>query len=156
MDTRPWTQAEIDRWAHNRRPHEREAVPQPGERVLLREEDFGPAVPAVVVAVQDMSSPHDHWNRHGGTEHLRGPGQPDQNVWEPAADGWRMKDDPWPWVHVRVIRTGEDGSDLHDDDGNLVLAAPRWCREARVRGSAGWLREGSRAHTGDFAERPPR
>lgn len=150
-----WAPAEIDRWAHSRRPDEREKVPWIGERVLFREHEHGPAVPALVHDVQDMTgTPHNHWHRHGNIEHLRGPGQPDVNVWEPhpAGQGWVLKADPWPWVHIREIRTGDDGTDLRDEDGNLILAAPRWCREARVRGSAGWLREGSRAHTGNYEE----
>jgi hypothetical protein len=142
---RPHTPEEIRRWAHGRQPHEREPVPAAGERVLFREVQFGPAVPAVVAAVQDTTGPHDHWNRHGGLEALRGPGQPDVNVWryDEERRDWVLLDDPWPWVQVQVITgTGEDG--------NPVLAQPRWCREARVRGSAGWLREGSRAHTGRY------
>jgi hypothetical protein len=146
-DRRPYTRAEIDRWTEQRRPHEREEIPAIGERLLLREVNFGEEKPAIVVAVQDMSSPHDHWNRHGGLEHLRGAGIPDVNVWrwDETRGEHVLHPDPWPWVQVQVI-TGEDG------DGNPVLAAPRWCREARVRGSAGWLRPGSRAHTGRYEE----
>ena len=145
MDTRPHTPEEIRRWAWQRRPGEREPVPEPGERVLLRETDFGEAVPAVVTAVQDLSSPHDHWTRHGGLEARRGPGIPDPNVWR--WDGQRqayiLRDDPWAWVQAAAVR-GEDAA------GRPVLGSPRWCREARVRGSTGWLREGSRAHTGNY------
>jgi hypothetical protein len=151
---RPYTRAEIDRWTGQRRPHEREPVPQPGERLLLREVPFGEAVPAVVADVQDMSSPHDHWNRHGGLEAARGPGQPDVNVWawDEEHRSWRLRDDPWPWVQVQVIAQDSRGNDLRGPGGELMLGAPRWCREARVRGSAGWLREGSRAHTGRYEE----
>lgn len=177
MDTRPHTRQEIGRWAHGRQPHEREPVPAVGERLLLREADFAEPVPAVVTAVQDMSSPHDHWNRYGGLEAARGPGVPDQNVWnelEQCPNGhWQpsgsdhcmtcgtwipdfapvrheMKDDPWPWVQVAPVRLTDDGRDQLDADGNPVTGPPRWCREARVRGSAGWLRTGSRAHTGNY------
>lgn len=145
MDTRPHTPQEISRWARERRPHEREPLPDVGERLLVREADFAEPRPAVVVAVQDLSSPHDHWHRHGDLERTRGPGQPDPNVWryvEPH--GHVLLEDPWPWVQVRAVL----------GDGPDDLAAPRWCREARVRGSTGWLREGSRAHTGDYAETP--
>lgn len=147
MDTRPHTPQEIRRWAWHRLPDEREAVPEPGERLLFRETDFGGTVPAVVTAVQDLSSPHDHWTRNGGLEAQRGPGTPDVHVWryDETRGQHVMLDDPWPWVHLQVI-TG------HDGDGAEILAAPRWCREARVRGSAGWLREGSRAHAGNFTE----
>lgn len=144
-DMRPHTPAEIRRWAHQRAPAEREEPPQPGERLLFREAAFGPAVPAVVAAVQDLAVPGDHWNQHGDLVQHLGPGVPDPTVWahDDAARAWRLHDDPWPWVHLQVI-TGQD------DDGADVLAAPRWCKEARVRGSAGWLREGSRAHTGNY------
>jgi len=163
-DIRPHTPQEIRRWAHERRPHEREALPAAGERLLFRERNFGPAVPAVVVAVQDLETPADHWNQHGGLLAERGPGMPDPAVWaqeyqrdaagnlvcdadgDPVPTGrFFLHDDPWPWVHVQVITgTGEDGEP--------ILAPPRWCKEARVRGSAGWLREGSRAHAGNYRE----
>jgi hypothetical protein len=141
VDTRSHTPQEIKRWAFERRPHEREAAPEVGERLLVREALFAAPRPAVVAAVQDMSSPHDHWHRHGDLERDRGPGMPDPNVWRhDERQGYVLLDDPWPWVQARVILgPGEDD-----------LAAPRWCREARVRGSAGWLREGSRAHTGNY------
>lgn len=164
MDTRPHSPQEVRRWAHERRPHEREAVPVPGERLLLREADFGEPVPAVVAAVQDLTVPGDHWAQHGGLVATRGPGQPDPTVWaqeyqrdaagnliydadgDPVPTGrWLPHHDPWPWVHVQVI-TGTG------DDGEPVLAPPRWCKEARVRGSGGWLRHGSRAHTGNYEE----
>jgi hypothetical protein len=169
MDMRPWTKTEIERWAHGRLPHEREPVPAAGDRVLLREEHFGEPVPAVVTAVEDMSSPHNHWHRHGDLEAERGPGLPDPNVWhdhparpptgelrcvlcdeDPHLNGVLFNRDPWPWVRAAVIRTDEDGNELHGEDGELLTATPRWCREARVRGSAGWMREGSRAHTGRY------
>jgi len=152
MDNRPYTRQEIERWTERRMPHEREELPVPGERLLFREVNFGETQPAIVTAVMDMTSPHDHWNRHGGLERTRGPGEPDVHVWryDEQRHAHVMLDDPWPWVQVSVIRTSEDGSDLLDEDGKPVLAAPRWCREARVRGSAGWLREGSRAHTGRY------
>lgn len=143
-DMRPHGPQEVRRWAHERRPHEREPVPQPGERLLLREEDFGPAVPAIVAAVQDLATPGDHWRQHGGLVAARGPGVPDPTVWAHDDAGWRLRDDPWPWVHVQVI--------LGEDDAGPALAPPRWCKEARVRGSAGWLREGSRAHHGRYEE----
>lgn len=149
---RPHTPEEVRRWTRERRPHEREPVPERGERLLFRQDTFAPAIPAIVTDVMDMSSPHAHWNRHGGTEHLRGPGQPDVHVWryDEAARSFALLDDPWPWVQVAEVRTDENGRDLLDGEGKPLLASPRWCREARVRGSAGWLREGSRAHTGNY------
>ncbi len=100
----------------------------------------------------DMSSPHDHWTRHGALERAQGPGEPDPHVWRYDEDSRAhvMLDDPWPWVQVQVVRQDEHGDDLRDGDGNVVLDSPRWCREARVRGSGGWMRHGSRAHTRNY------
>jgi hypothetical protein len=162
-DMRPHTPQEVKRWAHGRRPHERERPPEPGERLLLREADFADPVPAIVAAVQDLTTPGDHWRQHGQLVQRLGPGMPDPSVWTPEyqrdaagnliydADGdpvptgrWLPHDDPWPWVHVQVI--------VHEGGGPPDLAPPRWCKEARVRGSAGWMRPGSRAHTGNYEE----
>ena len=144
---RPHTPQEVRRWAHERQPHERETAPEPGERLLFREAEHGEAVPAIVAAVQDMTAPGDHWRQHGGLAERLGAGLPDPTVWafDEASGRHRLHDDPWPWVQVQVI-TGTG------DDGEPLLAPPRWCKEARVRGSAGWLREGSRAHTGNYRE----
>jgi hypothetical protein len=147
-DTVQWpSPEEIRRWAHRRRPHEREAVPQPGERLLFREREFGEAAPAVVADVQDMDTPGDHWTPPGGLPGHQGP--PDLNVWEPELDGrgqpsgrYRLKEDPWPWVAVQPVITAQDGTE--------TLGVPRWTKESRVRGSAGWLRAGTRAHTGRY------
>ena len=147
MDTSPHTPAEVRRWAHQRRPQEREKPPAVGERVLLRETDFAEPVPAVVAAVQDLETPGDHWRQHGQLTGRMGQGMPDPSVWayDEGARRHRLHDDPWPWAHVQVI-TGTG------DDGEPLLAPPRWCKEARVRGSQGWMREGSRAHTGNYEE----
>jgi hypothetical protein len=97
-------------------------------------------------------TPHDHWNRHGGLEETRGPGLPDPGVWrwDENERCYALAGDPWPWVQVREVILGARGRVLRDDDGEPLLGQPRWCKEARVRGSAGWLRKGSRAHTGNY------
>jgi hypothetical protein len=142
---RPHTPQEVRRWAHERQPHEREAVPDIGERVLLREADFADPVPAIVAAVQDLTTPGDHWRQHGQQVDQLGPGVPDPSVWaHDDASGWRLAADPWPYVQVQVI--------THEGGGPPDLAPPRWCKEARVRGSAGWMRPGSRAATGNYEE----
>lgn len=146
LDMSAHTPAEIRRWAHERRPAEREAPPQPGERLLLRQAEFAEPVTAVVLEVQDMATPASHWRQHGDRVAAEGPGQPDPTVWVP--DGprrWRLHDDPWPWARVQVV-IGQRA------DGSDILGDKRWCKEARVRGSGGWLREGSRAHTGNYEE----
>lgn len=142
----PYTPQEVRRWAHRRRPHEREAPPEISERLLFRGREHGPTVAAIVFDVQGMTAPAEHWVQHGGRIDELGPGTPDPTVWvHDPATGWRLHDDPWPWVQLQVILR-------QDDEGSDVLADPQWCKEARVRGSAGWLREGSRAHTGNYEE----
>lgn len=114
------TDAEVKRWAWERRPGEREPVPHVGEHVLFRPEDWAEPVPAVVTAVQDMRR---HNDGHGG-------GDPDPHVWDEYG---LPRPDPWPWVTMRI------GDDPHS--GREVKS-----KEARARGSAGWLRPGSRWH----------
>lgn len=123
----PVTAAEIRRWCWHREAHEREPAPVIGERVLFRYYDWQPPVPATVTGVQDMTGvPNDGW---GGTD-------PDPHVWDVLpgttvlAGG--LRPDPWPWVEMA---TG---------DGTAVK-----CKEARVRGGAGWLRPGSRWDTSE-------
>jgi hypothetical protein len=85
----------------------------------------------VITSVQDMTVP---LCANGGTEH-----PPDVHVWAhpdplmPVAS-WTHprvraeltpKPDPWPRVQLRL------------DDGGTAT-----CRESRVRGAPGWLREG--------------
>lgn len=144
MDDRPRSPREVRRWARERRPAEREAPPLAGERLLFRQSEFGPVIPVITMAVQDLARPGDHWRQHGDLERFHGPGEPDPSVWEwDEAEGrYRLHPDPWPWVQVQ-----EAGA-----DGRPLPSPPRWCREARVRGSAGWMREGSRAHTGHYGE----
>ena len=133
-DTSPPTDLEVERWARRRLQDERESIPEPGERVLFRAVQFGDVGPALVDLVQDTEEPGDHW----GSTRI-----PDVNVWRVNEHGRHvLTDDPWPWVRVSPVQIADDGSE--------VLTPPRWCKEARVRGSAGWLRAGSRAHTGDY------
>jgi hypothetical protein len=119
----PRTPDEVRRWAHQRREGEREPLPHVGERVLFRPGDWEPAVPAVVVAVQDLTPPQ--------ASDAYGPGG-DANVWLPHPETGQLvvRPDPWPRVTLRT------------DDGREFL-----CREARVRGAPGWLRPGSRFDT---------
>lgn len=111
------TGAESKRWAWHRQPDEREDPPQPGDVVLFRTEEWASPVPAVVTEVQNMIR---HNDGHGGSH-------PDPHVWD---ENGLLRPDPWPWV---TLRLGDDGT------GREVRS-----KEARVRGSAGWLRPGSR------------
>ena len=128
-DQPPWDDGEI-RCARERPAAQRTAAPQVGERVLFRREHWGPEVPAVITAVQDMTVPTD---ANGGDD------VPDVHVW--AHPDPQMP--PASWQHPRVR-------------GELVLTADPWprvalqlasggretCRESRVRGACGWLRAG--------------
>jgi hypothetical protein len=115
----PVTVEEIRRSCWHRGPAEREPAPRVGERLLLRRRDWATPEPATVAAVQDMDMPGDGW---GGPD-------PDPHVWDGAG---KLLPDPWPWIT------------LTPDTGP---ATPVTCKEARVRGGAGWLRPGSRWDT---------
>jgi hypothetical protein len=126
-DQPPWTQDET-RTARVRPEVRRTALPFAGERVLYRAAAWGPEVPAVITAVQDMEVPGDA-NGGGDIADLHVWEHPDPQV--PAAS-WahprvrgelRLTADPWPRVTL--------------DLGGGRSAA---CREARVRGAPGWLR----------------
>lgn len=116
IDTRlvPYDQAEVA-WARSRPPQHRVATPAVGEMVRYRHEAWGEPVEALVVAVQD---PQD---------------QSDPNLWRIARDGHGAPlaldgmpvivpvEDPWPLLTLEC-RYGRPVT-----------------REARLRGSAGWL-----------------
>jgi hypothetical protein len=118
----PRTPEEVERWAWEREPEEREDHPRPGEHVLVRTEEWAEPVPAVVIEVQDIVRPNDGHGSHYA---------PDPNVWHPVTGD--LHPDPWPWVTVRLGHDPGSGREMK-------------VKEARVRGSAGWLRPGSRWH----------
>jgi hypothetical protein len=127
----PWTRDEA--LGAQERPAARRAPPPvAGERVLFRATAWGPAVPATVTWVQDMTEP---LCPNGGTEHC-----PDVYLWrhpdpEVPRESWihprvrgelELRPDPWPRAGLEL-------------DGGGTAA----CRESRVRGAPGWLREGT-------------
>jgi len=99
-----------------------------GEYVLFRPRDWQAPVPAVVAEVQDITRVNDGHGAYG-RQHDKEDGRVDPHVWrwDENQQSWVLRDDPWPWVIVEL----EDGRQLKS-------------KEARVRGSAGWLRPGSR------------
>jgi len=111
----PYTRDEIN-WAHRRPAPHRTPLPSIGDEVLYRHDSFGEVQPATVVWMQsldDMADPH---------------------LWQVQADGsgapillegkhvLQRRFDPWPLLHLRLV-------------GGIVAET----REARLRGSPGWL-----------------
>jgi hypothetical protein len=106
-------------WALNRPPHHRTPVPTVGERVCYRHHEWGEVTHAQVLAVQDPTDPasyRDHYLWHVLVDEARLPihDGAGNRVLTPAPD-------PWPTL---TLATGW---------------GHRMTREARVRGSAGWL-----------------
>ena len=111
----PYTQDEIN-WAHRRPGPERTQLPEIGDEVMYRHDSFGPVVQAEVVWIQsleDFADPH-LWQV-----------QTDSGGNPVLLDGKHVlmqRFDPWPLVHLRLA-------------GGAVAET----REARLRGSPGWL-----------------
>lgn len=115
-------------WARRRPASERTQIPAPGEMVGLRLAPGGPVTHAQVVSV-GMQPPAA----------TRPQDELDHNVWryklshdrrpiDRDAAGNReveLVDDPWPTLRVRTL------------EGPAMIVE---CREARLPGSAGWLR----------------
>jgi hypothetical protein len=126
----PWTKDEVT-GAQCRPEAQRTPLPQAGERVLFRRREWEDPVPATITSVQDMTVP---LCANGSTEFPA-----DVYVWEhpdpavpvaswthPRARGeLGLRADPWPRVRLEL------------DGGGAET-----CRESRVRGAPGWLREG--------------
>ncbi len=114
----PWERIEVT-WANNRPHHERPATPVIGERVWYRHDEWSPDV--ILVTVLDVQPADD---------------MDDPNLWRIIRDAYgqpildagvpRRAPHPDPWPEIMFRRA--EGSD------RLTCA-----REARLRGSAGWL-----------------
>jgi hypothetical protein len=120
-------------YAHNRDPAERTPFPRAGDRVLFRADMWQrePPVPAVVLLVETWDDPQPvaRWDGiSDGTECMWRvvkdlAGRPVVDVERGAERIRRVRvEDPWPFVRLRL------------DSGAL-----RDTREARLRGSPGWL-----------------
>jgi len=115
----PWEQIE-SAWARNRPLTERPAIPSVGDLVCYRHNEWSPEVEQIqVLEVQDAGDRADpnlwHTVRDiNGAVLLAADGTP---ATEPVAD-------PWPWLLFR-----------RDPLSTRLTMA----REARLRGSAGWL-----------------
>lgn len=121
QDTRliPWAQWEVD-WAHRRPAEHRTPLPAAGDEVRYRHDGWGPVWPAEVHWVQpfdDLDDPH-LWNIE-----LDGVGGA---VLVDGRTVIQQRFDPWPRLHLRV-----------DAPGLTHLLVDT--REARLRGSPGWL-----------------
>jgi hypothetical protein len=134
----PWEQSEFTH-AHNRPRPERPPLPEPGDQVWYRRYDWhhnpatGETENPELVTVVEVQPPDDE----SLTCHLPGVGLVrDLNLWHLVRDNVTGRPaydpsgqpryvhvaDPWPWLRLRRP--------------NGMLAETR---EARLRGSAGWL-----------------
>lgn len=140
----PVTPAEVTEWAHQRIGHAVipgkpviQPLPAPGDLVAVRVRPWAATIPATVTRVQpcDVISHPDWWG-----------GEVDPDLWVPitnpdgtavldglGAPAYRPKWDPWPWLDLLTIPT--DRKRPHEYRAGQLLR----CKEARVRGSAGWL-----------------
>jgi hypothetical protein len=134
----PWEQAEFSH-AHNRPPAERPPLPAVGEQVWYRRYDWntdertGEHHEPELVTVVEVQPPDDTALTCNLPE--VGPVR-DLNLWHLVRDNWTGRPlydpsgqlryvhvaDPWPWIRMRR------------PDGMIAET-----REARLRGSAGWL-----------------
>lgn len=126
IDTRdvPYERIELS-WAKNRPFTERPAVPSPGDRVFYRRNDWDQD--PLLVTVLEVQDPNDKsdpnlWqalrNYHG--QLLRDPlGRP----------LYKLLPDPWPWIRVQ----------WWEEAGKEDVERQGVTREARLRGSPGWL-----------------
>lgn len=110
----PYTQAEY-RWARSRPPQHRTPLPAVGDEVLYRHDQWGEPVQAEVLHVQSLDDLDD------------------PNLWAVPFDESepmtlegrsviRRVDDPWPLLTLHTAKLGRPQT-----------------REARLRGSPGWL-----------------
>lgn len=111
----PYSASEIS-WAHERPGQHRTPLPVAGDEVEYRHDSWGPVVRVDVVHVQSLD---DIGDPHLWRVELDGFGRPllldDRPVMQ-------QRFDPWPVLRLKVPRVG------------LVDT-----REARLRGSPGWL-----------------
>lgn len=119
----PYTRDEIA-YIRKRPAHERTPLPAVGDTVWCRLDEWGEVYEALVTGVQpedDIDDPHMY---EVVTDAV---GDPVMVEGRPALS---MLDDPWPtlWLEVKVPR--QDG---------FVKIVHTHTREARLRGSCGWL-----------------
>lgn len=126
----PVTAREVALWAHERVTTSRhpaepsvQPIPAAGDLVNVRLRPWGLTVPAEVLQVQPVDVlRHPDWCG----------GDIDPNLWVQQDDGtWRPKWDPWPDVLLRTLPDRRP----HELRGGQIVR----CKEARVRGSSGWL-----------------
>lgn len=120
----PYSAAEVA-YARRRPVHERTPIPAEGDEVLCRLDEWGTAFPAVVDRVQPSDDVDDPYlfevQLDGNREPMLIEGRPVLSA----------VDDPWPTLWLTVsLTTREDG---------FIRTVTTHTREARLRGSAGWL-----------------
>ena len=127
IDTRdvPYERVELT-WAKNRPLHERPVIPLPGDKVFYRRIEWEQEPRLVtVLEVQDPLDKTDPnlWqtlrNYHGHLLH---------DMWGRPLH--KVMPDPWPWIRVCWWEQGKIGPEMERQGIT---------REARLRGSPGWL-----------------
>src|SRR5271167_2003531 len=107
-------------YALNRHPDEKTAWPICGQRVEYRHRMWEQhTYPAVIIEVQDPEDRTDTWLWHAVRD-VNG-----NLLYDAGMPRFVRVADPWPWVALRV--------DMEGTERRFET------REARVRGSAGWL-----------------
>lgn len=130
----PWDANEYA-WQANRPEQHRVLMPRVGDRLLFRPASWSDElIPIEVREVQDLdtdearrdpnvydkvTAPPEDPHAAMGNRVLLGP------LGQPLV---RLRDDPWPWIKFQML-----------DDQGEPYGSWRSCREARLRGSAGWL-----------------
>lgn len=123
----PWDSAELA-WQARRPVTHRTPSLALGLHLLFRPVAWSDElIPIVVTAIQDLDSDEARrdpnvYDKMTNPEHTRVLTDP---LGQPLT---RLREDPWPWIHFQVL-----------DDQGQPYGAVRSCREARLRGSAGWL-----------------
>lgn len=134
----PLTAHEIQLWSHQRvteARHPREPtvqpIPSPGDLVAVRLRPWGPTIPAKVLAVQPIGElAHPDWAG----------GDVDPNLWVDDGLGhYKPKWDPWPEVDVETMPLTDAAGERLKLPYEFRSGQRVRCKEARVRGSCGWL-----------------
>lgn len=112
-------------WAHNRPGPHRVPVPKVDDWVLYRHDEWGEVFPAQVLAVQpldDLDDPHLAFVERDALGQL---------ILIDGRPVIALKKDPWPKVRLRTT--------FRERGSSRLITAVVETREARLRGSPGWL-----------------
>lgn len=114
----PWDRIEVT-WARNRPMNERPPIPKAGDVVAYRHNEWSPdVIDVLVLEVQDLEDREDPNLWHQVKDERGVP------IIDGATPRMAQAADPWPWIIFR-----------RDPASDRTTCS----REARLRGSAGWL-----------------